>query len=118
MLCFLCGKKIGFFRSLVDQQYCSVQHRAEARLVSAQALREEEDQELWSVSKTKVGKPAASPGQTASTFAFLTVGALVVAAMLLHDSGGGPAYPPARSRDPGVKKGMFERASDSVANLI
>jgi hypothetical protein len=120
MLCFLCGKKIGLFRSLVDQQYCSPQHRAEARLVSAQALREEEDQELWSVSKTKAGKPPAGPGQTASTFAFLTVGGLVVAAVLMTNSssGGGPAYPQQESLDPGVKKGMLARAGDSIGNLI
>src|SRR5579871_3931917 len=71
MLCFLCGKKIGFVRSLVDQQYCSSEHRKEARLASSQALREEEDVELWAVSrnKAKVQRGAPSAGQTASIFA-------------------------------------------------
>jgi hypothetical protein len=116
MLCFLCGKKIGFFRSMVDQQYCSPQHRAEARLVSAQALREEEDQEIWSVTKNKAGKSPASAGQTASVFAFMIVGALIVAAMFLHE----PASPATRveSLDPGVKKGMWDSARDSVGGLI
>ena len=43
MLCFLCGKKIGLWRKLVDQQYCCTAHRKEAKLASAQAFREEED---------------------------------------------------------------------------
>ncbi|HVO97226.1 MAG TPA: hypothetical protein VMT15_04130 [Bryobacteraceae bacterium] len=116
MLCFLCGEKIGFFRSLVDQQYCSAQHRAEARLVSAQALREEEDQELWSVAKTKAGKPSASVGQTASILAFLIVGVLIVAANFLP----GPSAPrgPVEALDPTEKKGMWDSARDSVANVI
>src|ERR1700722_6004235 len=38
MHCFLCGKKIGLVRSMIDQQYCSAEHRREARLASVQAL--------------------------------------------------------------------------------
>src|ERR1700683_5070284 len=120
MLCFLCGKKIGFFRSMLDQQYCSTEHRKEARLASAQALREEDDQEPWSVAKNKKknpGKATSSPGQTASVFAFLTVGALLVAAFLLPGPSG-PAYPPVPSMDSGVKKGMMERAGDAVSDVI
>ncbi len=115
MLCFLCGKKIGFFRSLVDQQYCCAQHRAEARLVSAQALREEEELELWSVNKTK-GKPSTSASQTASLFAFMIVGALLVAAMFMRDPA--PPRQRAESLDPGEKKGLWDNAKDSVANMI
>jgi hypothetical protein len=121
MLCFLCGKKIGFFRSMLDQQYCSTEHRKEARLASAQALREEDDQEPWSVAKTKrknPGKSTSSPGQTASVFAFLTVGALLVAAFMLPGPTGGSAYPPVPSMEPGVKKGMMERAGDAVSDVI
>lgn len=122
MLCFLCGEKIGFFRSMLDQQYCSTEHRKEARLASSQALREEDDQEPWSVAKGKKknpGKSTSSPGQTASVFAFLTVGALLVAAFLLPGpSGGGPAYPPVQSAEPGVKRGMLERAGDAVSDVI
>jgi hypothetical protein len=120
MLCFLCGKKIGLLRSLVDQQYCSSDHRKEARLASAQALRDEDDQEPWSVAKNKKknpGKSTSSPGQTASVFAFLTVGALLVAAVMLPGPSGG-AYPPVPSLDPGVKKGWTERAGDAVANIV
>src|ERR1039457_5049828 len=97
MLCFLCGKKIGFFRSMLDQQCCSTEHRKEERLATAQALREEDDQEPWSVAKGKKknpGKSTSSPGQTASVFAFLTVGALLVAALMLPGPSGGSAYPP------------------------
>jgi hypothetical protein len=88
MLCFLCGKKIGLFRSLLDQQYCSKQHRNEARLAGARALREVEDIEPWSVAKSKKtikARSGATAGQTASIFAFLTVAGLAVAALILPE---------------------------------
>jgi len=120
MLCFLCGKKIGLFRSLVDQQYCCASHRSEARLASAQALRDEEEVELWTVSKSKK-KPTRygqTAGQTASVFAFLTVGGLLVAALLLPGPGGtGTAFPPV-SLDNGAKRGIFERVGDSISEVI
>src|SRR5579863_5834553 len=110
MLCFLCGKKIGFLRAVVDQQYCSADHRKEARLASARALRDEEDLELWSVTRARRKKQlkhsTASAGQTASIFAFMTVGALLVAALLLP--GPGTVYPPV-SLDPNIKRGFLER---------
>jgi hypothetical protein len=118
MLCFLCGKKIGFLRALVDKQYCSVDHRRESRLASARAVREEEDQELWSVSRARKKQQkasAATAGQTASIFAFLTVGALLVAALLLP--GPGTVYPPV-SLDPHVKRGFVERASNALGEVI
>jgi len=105
---------------MLDQQYCSTEHRKEARLASAQALREEDDQEPWSVAKGKKknpGRSTSSPGQTASVFAFLTVAALVVAAFVLPGPGG-PAYPPVPSLDPGVKKGLLERTGDAVSDVI
>jgi len=119
MLCFLCGKKIGLFRSLVDQQYCSAEHRREARLASSQALREEEEVELWAVSRSKRRGPrsTATAGQTASIFAFLTVGGLLVAAMMLPGPGPGAAFPPV-SLDPGVKRGLFERAGSAIGEII
>jgi len=123
MLCFLCGKKIGIFRSLFDQQYCSVEHRKEARLASAQAMRDEEDLEPWSVAKHKKDKngqrrkAAATAGKTASILAFLTVGGLLIAALLLPGPGPGPGFP-AVSLDPGVKRGLVERMGDSVAELV
>jgi hypothetical protein len=121
MLCFLCGKKIGVLRSLVDQQYCCSDHRKEARLASAQALRDEEEVELWAVSKTR-RKPSArygsSAGQTASMAAFLTVGGLLLAAILLPGpGGGGPAFPPV-TLDPAVKRGLFQRFGDSVGEVV
>ena len=120
MLCFLCGKKIGLLRSMLDQQYCSSEHRKEARLASAQALRDEDDQEPWSVAKNKrknPGKSATSAGQTASIFAFLTVGALLLAAVMLPGPTGA-AYPPVTSLDSGVKKGWTERTGDWFANVV
>src|ERR1700722_15626840 len=108
-LCFLCGKKIGFLRSMADQQYCSSAHRQEARLASTQLLREEEELEPWSVEKSKNRKKAGglagtTAGQTASIFAFLTVGGLLVAALMLP--GPSTTYPPSISLDPGVKRGF------------
>ncbi len=120
MLCFLCGKKIGFFRSMFDQQYCSSDHRKEARLASAQALRDEEDQEPWSVAKNKKrnpGKSVSTPGQTASIFAFLTVGALLVAALMLPGPSGG-AYPPVPSLDQAVKRGPLDRVGDAISSVV
>jgi hypothetical protein len=123
MLCFLCGKKIGLLRSLVDQQYCSVEHRKEARLASAQAMRDEEELEPWSVArrrdKDKKGlkKGQVTAGKTASIFAFLTVGGLLLAALLLPGPGPGPGFP-AVSLDPGVKRGLIERVGDSVGELV
>jgi hypothetical protein len=122
MLCFLCGKKIGFFRSMLDQQYCCPDHRKEARLASAQALRDEDDQEPWSVAKNNnkkkhPGKSPSSPGQTASVLAFLMVGALLVAAMVLPGPSGS-AYPPVPSLDSGVKRGPIDRVGDAFANMV
>lgn len=122
-LCFLCGKKIGFFRSMADQQYCSAAHRHEARLASSQVLREEEETETWSVEKSRNKKKAAgatktTAGQTASVFAFLTVGGLLVAALMLPSSGPSTNYPPTVSLDSGVKQGFLERAGGAISELI
>jgi len=120
MLCFLCGKKIGAMRSFVDQQYCCAEHRKEARLASSHALRDEEEVELWAVSKSRK-KPVRSPGsagQTASIFAFLTVGGLLVAAVMLPGPGSsGTTFPPV-TLDPAVKRGLFQRLGDSVAETV
>ena len=120
MLCFLCGKKIGFFRYMVDQQYCSTEHRKEARLASAQALRDEDDQEPWSVAKNKKKNPGKAPtsaGQTASVFAFLTVGALLVAAFMLPGPSGSPG-PQVPSLDQAVKRGPIDRVGDAFSGLV
>jgi len=108
---------------MFDQQYCSVEHRKEARMASAQALRDEEELEPWSVAKRKDKKKglakraAATAGQTASVFAFLTVGGLLVAALLLPGPGPGPGFPPV-SLDPAVKRGLIQRMGDSVGELV
>lgn len=119
MLCFLCGKKIGLFRSMVDQQYCSSDHRKEAKLATSQALRDEEEIELWTVSKSKrrAPKSTATAGQTASLFAFMIVAGLLVAALLMPGPGPGSAFPPV-SLDPAVKRGLFQRVGDSISEVI
>jgi hypothetical protein len=121
MLCFLCGKKIARLRSLIDQQYCCAAHRQEARLASAQGLREDDELEPWSVAKSKGkpgnGRPAATVSQTASIFAFLTVGALLVAALMMPGTSPGTAFPPV-SLDPTVKRGVIDRAGDAIGSVI
>jgi len=122
MLCFLCGKKIGMLRSLADQQYCCAAHRQEAKLASAQAYREEDDLEHWSVIRSKDKKknsarPVATTGQTASIFAFLTVGGLLVAALLLPGPGPGAAFPQV-SLDPSIKRSLPSRAWDAVGEVV
>jgi hypothetical protein len=123
MLCFLCGKDIGWLRSMVDRQYCSPQHRKEARLASAVVFREEEDddQELWSVSRSKQkhsGQPDGASHQTASIFAFLTLAALLIA-MLMPGNGTepSPTYTPL-SLDAGAKRGVLARSGDAIGAMI
>jgi len=122
MLCFLCGKKIGLLRKLVDQQYCCSAHRKEARLASAQAFREEDEIEHWSVARSKdrkngLARPNATVSQTASIFAFLTVGGLLVAALLLPGPGPGAAFPQV-SLDPSIKHGLMDRVGGAVGDLV
>jgi hypothetical protein len=124
-LCFLCGKKIGFLRSLADQQYCSAEHRQEARLASTQLLREEDELEPWSVEKSRNrkktgGSGASTAGQTASAFAFLTVGGLLLAALMLMQQGPSSTttYPPAVSLDAGLKRGFLDRASSAIGEAV
>jgi len=122
MLCFLCGKKIGLGRRLVDQQYCCAAHRKEAKLASAQAFREEDELEHWSVARSKdkkkgAARPAATSGQTASIFAFLTVGGLLVAALLLPGPGPGASFPQV-ALDPSIKRSLPSRAWDAVGEVV
>ena len=122
MLCFLCGKEIGWLRTMVDRQYCSAEHRKDARLASANALRDEEDeQEIWSVAKTRqrLAGRSSPANQSASIFAFLTLGALLVAMLMLPGNSGprGSAFPSV-SADQGTRQGLFERASGSIGEIL
>lgn len=107
---------------MVDRQYCSAEHRKEARLASANALREEEEeQEIWSVAKTRKKHAARGNGssQTASIFAFLTLAALLVAMLMLpgNSTPRGSAFP-AGSADPGTRQGLIERAASSIGEMV
>ena len=122
MLCFLCGKKIGFMRTLFDQHYCSAEHRREARMASANCLRDEEDIEPWTVARLKdrkktMGRPTATAGQTASIFAFLTVGGLLVAALMLPGPSGGGSKP-GFSLEPVMKPGFLEHAGSLIGEAV
>src|SRR6185295_1366252 len=124
MMCFLCGKEIAWLRSMVDRQYCSAEHRKEARLGSANVLREEEDdeQELWSVlkSRKKQGARPVTTSQTASIFAFLSLAVLLVAMLMLPmgKGYGGSGVFPTGSPDPGTRQGLFERAGNTLSELV
>jgi hypothetical protein len=125
MDCFLCGKKIGFFRSLSDQQYCCAAHRQEARLASARALREEEDQETWAVARSrKKNRSSARAASSAAEQAGLVLVCLGVGGVMLavFAMGGSRSSPvaafPAVSIDPGKNPGFFERAGGAVSNFV
>jgi hypothetical protein len=121
MLCFLCGKDIGWLRSMVDQQYCSAEHRKEARLASTRVMREEEDeQEPWSVSRNRVKKQTRSSvySNQASAVAFVTLGALLVAMVMLPGGKGsqGTAFPPTSGSI--AERGLFSRTTDSLGAFV
>jgi hypothetical protein len=116
-LCHLCGSRIGFTRSLVDQQYCSASHRRAARLASVKALRHEDDDlELWSVSnaKKKVAR-SATTAQRASVVAILTVGSLLVFTLIVSKPGG---MNRSVSMEPGTRQGLFQRAGNAIGAII
>jgi hypothetical protein len=123
MLCFLCGKEISWLRSMVDRQYCSAEHRKEARLANSQVMREEEDDQeaLWSVSRNKAkrGARSNSASNQASIVAFATLGALIVAMLMLPGNGSGPGGGgPSLSLQSGSKPGMMSRASNAIGDLV
>jgi hypothetical protein len=123
MNCFLCGKKIGLFRSLSDQQYCCSQHRTEARMASAQALRDEEDDESWAVAKSRkrVGGVAAksAPGSNAGAIlAFVAVGGVMLAVLMLSGPAKGGAAYPSVSFTTGKDPNMFDRASGTIGSWV
>jgi hypothetical protein len=123
MQCFLCGKKIGFFRSLADQQYCCTPHRKEAGLASAQALRDEEDTESWAVARSRkkngLAKQAQQAGQAGAVLAFLLIGGAMVA-VLMTGSGGGKSSGafPSVSAETGKKPSMFSGATGAVSEFV
>ncbi|MDP9114457.1 MAG: hypothetical protein M3O20_12355 [Acidobacteriota bacterium] len=107
-------------RSAIDRQYCSAEHRKEARLASANALREEEeDQEIWSVAQTRRKPRASSSSQSAPVFAFLALGALLVAMLMLpgNSASRGSSFPSGPA-DPGTRQGLIERAAVSIGDLV
>lgn len=119
MLCFLCGKDIGWLRSMVDQQYCSAEHRREARLASARVLREEEDEELWSVARNRRRQLSRSGvySNQASAVAFVTLAALLVAMVMLPGGkSSGTAFPP--TAGPVAERGLLSRSSDTIGAFV
>ncbi len=122
MLCFLCGKEITWLRSLVDRQYCSVEHRKEARLASTQVLREDDDtEEIWSVqrkSQKKKHEQQIANSNQASVVAFLTLAALLVAMLMLPKGGAPGGLVPSASPSLAKKPGMFSTAANAVGEFV
>lgn len=117
MYCYLCGKKIGLFRRMVDSQYCCAEHRHEARLASARALREaDEYDEPWSVLYKKRTSKSQSAGQTATLLGILTVAALVVAFASLPSSGG--ASNRSSTEEVIRHRGLLGRAGDALSAAV
>jgi hypothetical protein len=123
MNCFLCGKKIGLFRSLSDQQYCCSAHRKEARMASANAVREEEDVESWAVARSRrksgaTQKNASPASQAGIVLAVVGIGAVMIGVLSL----GGPAPKgvayPSVSLETGEKPSMFARAGGALSDWI
>ncbi|MEI9814255.1 MAG: hypothetical protein WDO18_17135 [Acidobacteriota bacterium] len=124
MNCFLCGKKIGLLRSLTDQQYCCVEHRKEARMASAMAVRDEEDVESWAVARSRKrtangAKAAATPAsQAGAVLAFLAVGSVMAAVLMMGGAARGGAAYPSVSFETGKKPGVFQRAGGAMSDWV
>jgi hypothetical protein len=119
MDCYLCGKKIGWIRRIVDQQYCSTEHRREASLASARALRDIEDvmDEPWSVHQATRKAKQQKTSQAASMVAVCFVAVLLVIAVSLPN----PAvttYP--AGEDASLRKGggLIQRAAGSLGSAL
>jgi hypothetical protein len=126
MHCFLCGKKIGFFRSLADQQYCCANHRKEAGQASAKALRDEDDNETWAVARSnkKKGTPnkpgASTAGQAGAVLAFVVIGGAMIAVLMMGNPGkpgGGGAFATV-SAETGKKPSIFSGATSAVSEFV
>jgi len=90
-------------------------------MASAQVMREEDEQEIWSVQKNRQRQRAqqAAISNQASVVAFLTLGALVVA-MLMLPSGSissGSAFPSV-SASLGKKPGFVARTTSSLGEWV
>lgn len=93
MVCLWCGKKIGAFRGVFDQQFCSSHHRKLARKAPDRVLQSQDvtadygTRELWAVDKQQKKKSYAAGW---AAFAMLGLGALTILGMLgARGNGGG-----------------------------
>jgi hypothetical protein len=94
MECLWCGKNIGFFRRILDKEFCSSEHRRLATLSPEGVLFEQDattdydTRELWTVEKDKRKGPKRSSG----VVVFVAIGVVAVAMVALSDGkGSGPA---------------------------
>lgn len=97
MRCQVCGKEIGIFRRLWDQQYCSSRHRKTARRLSARALRDAQDfddlEEPWLITPgLSDEKRKSGPGISPAGGILLLV--LVIFVVLVAPPGGNSPPPP------------------------
>lgn len=122
MGCFLCGKEIGWLRSAVDRQYCCDEHRREARMASSQVLREEEEeQELWSVSRSRAKKEnRKSTSQGVSVFLVVALVAIVAMTFVMPHSGATPAGGSTLGAAPSsnMRPSLISRTRDSIGSFL
>jgi hypothetical protein len=91
MECLWCGKKIGFFRRILDKEFCSSEHRRLATLspegvvFDQDATADYDTRELWTVEKDKRKGPKKSSG----VVVFVAIGAVAVLMVGLSDGKGG-----------------------------
>lgn len=103
MKCSFCGAKIGVLRSLVDQQYCSSDHKKKAKAKSARQARENSwiygDEDLYPVyevlTQTRRAKPSEKLQKTQAAAAMAIAVVLIFVLTFSWLSGqGGTGAPP------------------------
>ncbi len=118
MNCYLCGNKIGFFRRVVDQRYCSNQHRYEASLVSARALRDAEDvyDEPWSVAQAQKKEKNKKSSPAGAVIAVCFVAILLIVAVSLPN----PTQTTYQVADTTMRQGggLIQRAGSALGSAF
>jgi hypothetical protein len=107
---------------MVDRQYCCAEHRAQARLASTIVREEEEEQELWSVTRSREkARNVTNANKPISIYGVLSLTALLLALFMLPGGGGSApstVFPPVTPDGANGKQGLFSRIGGSVGQMI
>ena len=125
MVCRYCHKSISLTHRLVDQEFCSKQHRNAFTARSARALREMgeftysvadvlRDTDEFAIPKKKKGQ--SSGGR--STAAVLGLAALTIAGLVVVERSGGGAPAPGKNQRAEAKQGSVGRLVEMVINRM